>query len=204
MRQDCRKKSGRVVAVVGLLLFLENRISCPLMKRNISGISLFSFFFSYAVSYCAIWWRRHTRPNFFQRSSRIRVNLLLYESKTTNKRQQNDWRAKKNLDGYIMYYLGLWAVILAVLFLPWCLVCLATFTRFLPPSVRRDVKGLSELLLLRLLLLLLRHSPAQEWKMPSRLLKTICHLQSQKRRLDNSLKRRCRGRQLKYSISWTS
>ena len=38
------------------------------------------------------------RPNFSARSSRIRVDLLSYESKTTDKRQQNDWRAKKNLD----------------------------------------------------------------------------------------------------------
>ena len=41
------------------------------------------------------------RPNFFVRSSRIRVDLLSYESKTTDKRQQNDWRAKKNLDGWL-------------------------------------------------------------------------------------------------------
>ena len=40
-----------------------------------------------------------TRPNFFVRSRRIRVNLLSYENKSTDKRQQNDWRAKKNLDG---------------------------------------------------------------------------------------------------------
>ena len=33
------------------------------------------------------------------RSRRIRVDLLSYESKTTGKRQQNDSRAKKNLDG---------------------------------------------------------------------------------------------------------
>ena len=36
---------------------------------------------------------------FFVRSRRIRVDLLSYERKTTDKRQQNDWRAKKNLDG---------------------------------------------------------------------------------------------------------
>ena len=40
-----------------------------------------------------------TRPNFFPRSSQRRVNLLSYESKTTYKWQQNNWRAKKNLDG---------------------------------------------------------------------------------------------------------
>ena len=40
-----------------------------------------------------------SRPNFFVRSRRIRVDLLSYESKTTDERQQNDWRAKKNLDG---------------------------------------------------------------------------------------------------------
>ena len=42
--------------------------------------------------------RCYTRPNFFLRSSRIRINLLSCESKTTDKRQQNAWRAKKNLD----------------------------------------------------------------------------------------------------------
>ena len=35
----------------------------------------------------------------FVQSSCIRVDLLSYESKTTDKRQQNDWRTKKNLDG---------------------------------------------------------------------------------------------------------
>ena len=42
--------------------------------------------------------RRKTRPNFFLRSSRIRVDLPSYESKTTDKRGQYDWRAEKNLD----------------------------------------------------------------------------------------------------------
>ena len=41
-----------------------------------------------------------TRPIFFLRSSRIRVNLLSYESIPTDKREQYDWRAEKNLDGY--------------------------------------------------------------------------------------------------------
>ena len=38
---------------------------------------------------------------FFLRSSRIRVGLLSYESKLTDKRGQYDWRAEKNLDGYV-------------------------------------------------------------------------------------------------------
>ena len=38
---------------------------------------------------------------FFLRSRRIRVNLLSCESKTTDKRGQYDWRAEKNLDGYL-------------------------------------------------------------------------------------------------------
>ena len=37
--------------------------------------------------------------NFFVRSSRIRVDLLSYDSKPTDKREQNYWKAKKNLDG---------------------------------------------------------------------------------------------------------
>ena len=37
--------------------------------------------------------------HFFVRCCRIRVDLLTYESKTTDKQQQNEWRAKKNLDG---------------------------------------------------------------------------------------------------------
>ena len=41
----------------------------------------------------------YTRPIFFVLSSRFRVDHLSYESKTTDKQQQNDWRAKKNLDG---------------------------------------------------------------------------------------------------------
>ena len=48
-----------------------------------------------------------TRPIFFRRSSRIRVDLLSYESKTTDKQQQNDWRAKKNLDGHMMSFFTL-------------------------------------------------------------------------------------------------
>ena len=48
-----------------------------------------------------------TRPIFFVRSRRIRVDRLSYESKTTDKRQQNDWRARKNLDGHVVYtYVG--------------------------------------------------------------------------------------------------
>ena len=33
------------------------------------------------------------------RSSRIRVNLLSYESKPTDKREQYDWRTEKNFNG---------------------------------------------------------------------------------------------------------
>ena len=47
-----------------------------------------------------------TRPNFLVRSSRVKVDLLSYESKTTNKRQQNDWRAKKNLDEPVQIFLS--------------------------------------------------------------------------------------------------
>ena len=47
------------------------------------------------------WVSIYPRPNFYLQSSRIRVDLLSYESKTTDKRQQNDCRAKKNLDGSI-------------------------------------------------------------------------------------------------------
>ena len=39
-----------------------------------------------------------TRPFFFQ-SSRIRVDLLSYEGKPTDEREQCDWKAEKNLDG---------------------------------------------------------------------------------------------------------
>ena len=38
---------------------------------------------------------------FFLRSSRNKVDLLSYESKTTDKRGQYDWKAEKNLDGYL-------------------------------------------------------------------------------------------------------
>ena len=40
-----------------------------------------------------------SRPNCFVRSCRIRVNLLSYESIPTDKQEQYDWRAEKNLDG---------------------------------------------------------------------------------------------------------
>ena len=42
----------------------------------------------------------NSRPEFFLQSSRIRVDRLSYESKTTDKREQYDWRADKNLDGF--------------------------------------------------------------------------------------------------------
>ena len=41
---------------------------------------------------------RESRPIFFLQFSRIRVDLLSHESKTTDKREQYDWRAEKNLD----------------------------------------------------------------------------------------------------------
>ena len=43
---------------------------------------------------------RDYSTKFFLGSSRIRVDLLWHESKTTDKREQYDWRAEKNLDGY--------------------------------------------------------------------------------------------------------
>ena len=39
------------------------------------------------------------RPIFFQPSSRIRVGLLLYDSKPTEERGKNDWMAVKKLTG---------------------------------------------------------------------------------------------------------
>ena len=36
-----------------------------------------------------------TRSKFYQRSSRIRVDLQSYESKPTDKREKNDWRPWK-------------------------------------------------------------------------------------------------------------
>ena len=36
---------------------------------------------------------------FFSQSSHIRVDLLSYESKSTDNREQYNWRAEKNLDG---------------------------------------------------------------------------------------------------------
>ena len=68
------KKSGRVLR---LLYRWSIIISCP------------DFFCNLLISW----------PNFFLRSSRIRVYLLSYESIPTDKREQYDWRADKNLDG---------------------------------------------------------------------------------------------------------
>ena len=42
---------------------------------------------------------RSSWPNFFLRSSRIRVDLISYESIPIDKREQYDWRAEKNLGG---------------------------------------------------------------------------------------------------------
>ena len=44
-----------------------------------------------------------TRPNIFLWSGRNRVDLLSYESKTTDKREQYDWKAEKNLDRRLVF-----------------------------------------------------------------------------------------------------
>ena len=44
--------------------------------------------------------RCFSRSYFFQPSSRIRVDLLSYNSKPTNIRGQNDWRAEKSWTGF--------------------------------------------------------------------------------------------------------
>ena len=49
-----------------------------------------------------------TRPNFSLRFNRNRVVLLLFESKPTEKREQNNWRSEKNLDGLLLQ-LVVWA-----------------------------------------------------------------------------------------------
>ena len=48
---------------------------------------------------------------FFLQSSHNRVNLLSYESKLTEKREQYDWRDEKNLDGCVWYVVmsNLWS-----------------------------------------------------------------------------------------------
>ena len=38
--------------------------------------------------------------NFFLHFRHIRVDLLSYKSKTTDKREQYDWRTEKNIDGF--------------------------------------------------------------------------------------------------------
>ena len=45
--------------------------------------------------------RLKTRPIFFLRSSRIRVDLLSYESIPTDKREHYDWRAEKIWTGKV-------------------------------------------------------------------------------------------------------
>ena len=42
--------------------------------------------------------------NFFLQSSCIRLDLLPYERKTTDKREQYDWRAEKNFDGHSIFW----------------------------------------------------------------------------------------------------
>ena len=81
-----------------------------------SSLALYVFFLSFSALYF-IWWiwykngwklvstqrvarrKRRTRPDFFLRSSRIIVNLLSYESNATDKQEQYNVMADKNLDG---------------------------------------------------------------------------------------------------------
>ena len=44
-----------------------------------------------------------SRPNFSHPFRRTRVDLLPYESNTTDKREQYDWRAEKNLNGILIF-----------------------------------------------------------------------------------------------------
>ena len=68
----------------------------------------------------------HSHPNFSQPSRRIRVDLLLYESKTTDALEQNDWRAEKNLDGFV------WKGFQYCVFSPFR--CRLSRPNFFPPS----------------------------------------------------------------------
>ena len=58
-------------------------------------------------------WQRtssSSSPDFFLRSSQIRVILLSYESKTTDKQEQYDWRPEKNLGGKGTRYCEKWDI----------------------------------------------------------------------------------------------
>ena len=46
----------------------------------------------------------HSRPDFLRRSSCISVDLLSYDSKPTEKREQWDWRAEKNWTGLSLVF----------------------------------------------------------------------------------------------------
>ena len=94
-----RKAIGR--ASIWFCFFLP-----PSVRREVKGLSE--------------WFRIGiAQSNFFLRFSRIRVNLLLYESKTTHKRGQYYWRAEKNLDGWTWFpNPSLWPI--PYTFTRWC------------------------------------------------------------------------------------
>ena len=81
-----------------------------------------------------------SKPNFFLRSSRNRVDLLSYESKPIDKPEQNDWMAEKNLDG-LRHFKSIYYLNLLLLFpmqqplLNWQLTIDSPFIFFSPPVV---------------------------------------------------------------------
>ena len=78
-----------------------NATSCSLLKSSFHRFIIVVAAVVIGVLQCVTYPYLPTHiPNLLFRSSRIRVDLLSYESKITDKRDQYDWRAETNLDGW--------------------------------------------------------------------------------------------------------
>ena len=67
-------------------------------EKNMDGYRVTKGFW-WHFSSAAMRQNSHLGPKYFLQSSRIRVDLLLYKRKTTDKRERNVWRGEENLDG---------------------------------------------------------------------------------------------------------
>ena len=89
-RLDCRKNWTGVENMKNFRLFRNQ------FQAHQIGLGLHKSCEKFKSFENPIW--VHYLTNFFLQSSCIRVDLLLSESKSTDKRGQYDWRTEKNLD----------------------------------------------------------------------------------------------------------
>ena len=76
--------------------FLRHRL-----RENWTGAQVAGSLHSYRIHNCDT----TTQPNFFLRSSRNKVDLLSFENKTTDKREQYDWMGGKKIEREDMMYI---------------------------------------------------------------------------------------------------